>query len=52
MTQRLVENTLHALAHFRLHRLTDTLRSEKVRYTTEVDRSVHFRFARLFSANV
>ena len=31
--------------------LTDTELSEKVRYGTEVDRSAHFRFAQLFSAN-
>ena len=37
---------------FRVYLLTDTPRSEKVRYTTRVDISVHLRFAQLFNANL
>ena len=49
MIRRMIEVLL--MIKFNHIMLTDTLWSEKVRYTTEVDRSVHFRFARLFSAN-
>ena len=45
-----IENVLKVIFRQKYH-LTDTERSEKVRYRTEVDRSVHFRFAQLFSAN-
>ena len=45
-----IENVLKVIFRQKYH-FTDTERSEKVRYGTEVDRSVHFRFAQLFSAN-
>ena len=54
VTPRIVTDTQIVtpfLASRKCDYLTDTLLSEKVRYTTEADRSVHFRFAQLFIAN-